>query len=132
MGDSSASWSATIARVTPAIVSLRVSQVRSFEGSPASYSYATGFVVDAERGILLTNRHVVTAGPVRAEAVFANHEEVSVSALYRDPIHDFAFLRFDVDAVRYLRVQAIPLAPAAARVGLDVRVVGNDAGEKVR
>ena len=31
---------------------------------------ATGFVVDAERGLILTNRHVVTPGPVVAEAVF--------------------------------------------------------------
>lgn len=36
------------------------------------------FVVDAERGIILTNRHVVTTGPVTADAVFANKEEVSL------------------------------------------------------
>ena len=68
---------------------MRVSQVRSFEGSPASHSYASGFVVDAARGLGLTNRHVLTTGPVTAEAVFADQEEVPVAALYRDPLHDF-------------------------------------------
>jgi hypothetical protein len=42
------------------------------------------------------------------------------------------FLRFDVSKVRFMSVVAIPLAPQRARVGVDVRVVGNDAGEKVR
>jgi pro-apoptotic serine protease NMA111 len=110
---------------------MRVSQVRSFEGAAASYSYATGFVVDAARGIIVSNRHVVTIGPVRAEAVFSDHEEVPVTALYRDPVHDFGFFRYDPGAVRYLRVPSIPLAPQSARVGLEVRVVGNDAGEKL-
>lgn len=86
-------WAATIARVTPAIVSMRVNAVRSHEGSAASYSYATGFVVDAGRGIILSNRHVVTTGPVNAEAVFANKEEVPVRAVYRDPVHDFGAYR---------------------------------------
>ena len=110
---------------------MRVSQTRSFEGAAASYSYATGFVVDSARGIIVSNRHVVTTGPVRAEAVFANHEEVPVTALYRDPVHDFGFFRYDPSAVKYLEVPSIPLAPHAARVGLDIRVVGNDAGEKL-
>lgn len=43
--------------------------VRSHEGFAASYSYATGFVVDSERGIILSNRHVVTTGPIMADAV---------------------------------------------------------------
>jgi pro-apoptotic serine protease NMA111 len=54
---------------------------------------ATGFVVDATRGLILTNRHVVTPGPIIAEAVFNNHEEVPVWPVYRDPVHDFGYAR---------------------------------------
>jgi S1-C subfamily serine protease len=50
----------------------RVTQTRSFDTENAGSSYATGFVVDAKRGIILTNRHVVTPGPVVADAVFLN------------------------------------------------------------
>lgn len=130
-GSSSNDWSATIARATPAIVSMRVAQTRSFEGAAANYSYASGFVIDADLGLILSNRHVVTTAPVRGEAVFSNNEEVPVSALYRDPVHDFGIFRYPPDAVRYLKVPSIPLAPHAARVGLEVKVVGNDAGEKL-
>lgn len=39
-------------------------------------SEATGFVVDAGRGYILTNRHVVGAGPFWGYCIFDNHEEV--------------------------------------------------------
>jgi hypothetical protein len=39
-------------------------------------SEATGFVVDAERGYILTNRHVVCSGPFWGYCIFDNHEEV--------------------------------------------------------
>jgi len=46
-------------------------------------------------------------------------------------IHDFGFFQFRTADVRYLKPVAIPLAPQAARVGLEVKVVGNDAGERL-
>lgn len=51
--------------------------------------------------------------------------------IYYDPIHDFGFLRFDPSKLEFMRPGEIELAPDAAAVGLDVRVVGNDSGEKV-
>jgi S1-C subfamily serine protease len=105
--------------------------VRAFDGDGASYSYATGFVVDAKAGIILTNRHVVAPGPVLADAIFVNKEEVALQAIYRDPVHDFGFYRFDPKALKYIEINEIPLRPEDARVGVDIRVVGNDAGEKM-
>jgi pro-apoptotic serine protease NMA111 len=88
-------------------------------------------VVDAERGLILTNRHVVMPGPVVAEAVFLNHEEVELTPVYRDPVHDFGFYRYDPAKLRHIRPETLPLAPEAAQVGREIRVVGNDAGEQI-
>lgn len=52
--------------------------------------------------------------------------------LYYDPVHDFAFLQFDPTKLQFMELVEVPLEPSAASVGLDVRVVGNDSGEKVR
>lgn len=126
-----ASWEATLERAVPAVVVIRGSAPRPFDTeSPGTYT-ATGFVVDAERGLILTNRHVVGAGPVVAEAIFQNHEEVDVRAVYRDPVHDFGFFRYDPDAVQFMEPGALELAPERARVGIEIRVIGNDAGEKL-
>nr|GEZ62604.1 hypothetical protein [Tanacetum cinerariifolium] len=44
-------------------------------------------------------------------------------------VHDFGFFRYDPDAI-HMSYEEIPLAPEAACVGLEIRVVGNDSGEK--
>jgi pro-apoptotic serine protease NMA111 len=124
-------WSDTIDRVAPSIVSLKVDVVRPFDTEEPRNTVATGFVVDAERGILMTNRHVVGPGPIVAEAVLLNNEELPVWPIYRDPVHDFGFFRFDPKDVRFQNLPALTLAPDGARVGVDIRVVGNDAGEKL-
>ncbi|GBF93978.1 protease Do-like [Raphidocelis subcapitata] len=124
-------WREALARVVPCVVVLKVTQTRACDTEAAGSSYATGFVVDKARGIILTNRHVVTPGPIVAEAIFHNREELPVFPVYYDPVHDFGFLRFDPSRLQFMAVGEVPLAPEAAAVGLDIRVVGNDSGEKI-
>ncbi|MCL7033809.1 hypothetical protein MKW94_021017 [Papaver nudicaule] len=124
-------WRKALSKVVPAVVVLRTTATKAFDTEAAGASYATGFVVDKKRGIILTNRHVVKPGPVVAEATFVNREETPVFPIYRDPVHDFGFFRYDPDTVKFLSYDEIPLAPEAASVGLEIRVVGNDSGEKV-
>ncbi len=124
-------WQETLDRIAPSVVVLRVSTPRAFDDLTPGTSTATGFVVDEKLGLILTNRHVVTSGPVVAEAVFQNNEEVDVRAVYRDPVHDFGIFRYDPDEVRFIRPGQLELAPSHAKVGTEIRVVGNDAGEKL-
>lgn len=73
--------------------------------------------------------------------------------LYRDPVHDFGFYRFDPRALKFMKCAEIPLNPTGnfgdctdryilhpyfryhitqgARIGAEIRVVGNDAGEQL-
>ncbi|MEO1593748.1 MAG: trypsin-like peptidase domain-containing protein [Pseudomonadota bacterium] len=124
-------WSSTIERISTGVVSIKIDSTRAFDTGWNVSSQATGFVVDAERGLILTNRHVVTPGPVVAEAVFLNNEEVSLQPVYYDPVHDFGFYRYDPATLSYIEPAELELAPARARVGRDIRVIGNDAGEKL-
>ena len=99
-------------------------------------------------------------GPVSAYVVLANHEVVPVTAIYRDPVHDFGLFKFDPKLVRHMKLAELPLKPENAKVwgmlwltsinssiimhhfhvhvsscciqiGIDVRVIGNNAGEKM-
>ncbi|EFJ36348.1 hypothetical protein SELMODRAFT_165477 [Selaginella moellendorffii] len=130
-GATAEDWQKSLARVVRGVVVLRTTACRAFDTETASSGYATGFVVDKARSIILTNRHVVKPGPVVAEAIFLNREEIPVYPLYRDPVHDFGFFRFDPKSVEFMNYEEIPLAPEAAAVGLEIRVVGNDSGEKL-
>jgi hypothetical protein len=121
----------TIEYVVKSVVSIHFCQTCSFDTDAASASEATGFVVDAEKGYILTNRHVVGAGPFIGYCIFDNHEECDVYPVYRDPVHDFGILRFDPKKIEYMSVSALKLHPDLAKVGVEIRVVGNDAGEKL-
>jgi len=118
-------------RVVPSVVMIRSYTPQAFDGKNAGSSYATGFIVDAERGILLTNRHVVQPGPVVAEAILQNNEEVQLQALYRDPIHDFGFFKFNPKDIKFMELNALTLRPSNARAGTEIRLIGSDAGEKI-
>ncbi len=124
-------WSSMVQAATPAVISIDILSTRAFDTGNAGHSFATGFVVDAERGIILTNRHVVTPGPVKSEGITQNNEVVPLRAIYRDPVHDFGFYQYDPAALRYTNVNALVLDPAGARVGMEIRVLGNNAGEKL-
>ena len=124
-------WLGTLERIASGVVSIRVDSTRAFDTEWNASTQATGFVVDGEQGIILTNRHVVTPGPIVAEAVFLNNEEVKLTPVYRDPVHDFGFFRYDPAALRYIEPVELPLVPDGAGIGREIRVVGNDAGEQL-
>ncbi|MGD8339960.1 MAG: PDZ domain-containing protein [Gammaproteobacteria bacterium] len=126
-----ANWNSTLERISSAVVSIRIDSPRAFDTERNVSSQATGFVVDAEQGLILTNRHVVTPGPVRAQAIFLNQEEVDLQPIYRDPVHDFGFFRYDPSDLQFMEPVELPLAPESAQIGRDIRVVGNDAGEQL-
>jgi S1-C subfamily serine protease len=124
-------WAVTLERIASSVVSIEVDATRAFDTEWNSSAQATGFVVDAERGLILTNRHVVTPGPVTAEATFLNREEVQLYPLYRDPVHDFGIYRYDPKKLRFIKPKALPLYPEGAQIGREIRVVGNNAGEQL-
>ncbi|MDH5239826.1 MAG: S1C family serine protease, partial [Gammaproteobacteria bacterium] len=124
-------WTQTLERIASGVVSIRIDSTRAFDTEWNSSSQATGFVVDAKRGIILTNRHVVAPGPVIAEAIFQNNEEVRLTPIYRDPVHDFGFFRYEPADLKYISPAELPLAPDGAGIGKEIRVVGNDAGEQL-
>jgi len=124
-------WAETVSKAANSVVSIQLSQLRNFNDSRQGGSSATGFVVDAERGIILTNRHVVGAGPIRLSATFQNQERVNAVPLYRDPVHDFAFIRYDPSKIEYANPQSLALRPDKVTTGMAIRVIGSDGGEQL-
>jgi pro-apoptotic serine protease NMA111 len=129
--EESPDWAVTLERIASSVVSIEVDATRAFDTEWNTSAQATGFVVDAERGLILTNRHVVTPGPVTATATFLNREEVQLYPIYRDPVHDFGFYRYDPSKLHFIKPKALPLYPEGAQVGREIRVVGNNAGEQL-
>jgi S1-C subfamily serine protease len=126
-----AAWAQTLERIASGVVSIQIDGTRAFDTEWNTSAQATGFVIDAKRGLILTNRHVVMPGPVIAQATFQNREEVQLYPVYRDPVHDFGIYRYDPAKLRFIQPAELPLYPAGAVIGREIRVVGNDAGEQL-
>src|SRR6202045_2405707 len=128
---SPANWAQTLERIATGVVTIQIDSTRACDTEWNTTAQATGFVIDAKRGLILTNRHVVTPGPVTAQAIFLNREEVQLYPVYRDPIHDFGIYRYDPAKLKFIQPAELPLYPAGAVIGREIRVVGNDAGEQL-
>ena len=75
---------------------------------------------------------MIKPGPVEARAKFSNLEEVDLKELWFDPIHDFGFFQYNPKDLRFQTNQVeIPLVPSHATVGTQIRVIGNNANEKL-
>ncbi|KAF8378632.1 hypothetical protein HHK36_029981 [Tetracentron sinense] len=126
-------WRNALSKVVPAVVVLKTTACRAFDTEPAGASSATGFVVDKRRGIILTTRQVVKPERKKCfetqEYLLLSEDHKAHLLLYE--VHDFGFFGYDPGAIQFLSYEEIPLAPEAACVGLEIRVVGNDSGEKV-
>jgi S1-C subfamily serine protease len=61
---------------------------------------------------------------------FSNEEVVPCRARYKDPVHDYSYLEYDVKEVKWPVVE-ISMFPDLAQVGTQVFLIGNDAGEKL-
>ncbi|KAI3570946.1 hypothetical protein IWW34DRAFT_874426 [Fusarium oxysporum f. sp. albedinis] len=118
-----------IEKVRKCVVSIKYQRPWRFDREFCDVGEATGFVVDAQIGLILTNRHVIGPGPFRGSIVFENNEELDVRPVYRDPVHDFGFLKFEPKSLKYMDLIAVELAPGLATVGTEIKLIGNDSGE---
>ena len=125
-----AGWKEIIDQAKLSVLMIEIETLADLENeSPGCYQ-ATGFVVDAEKGIILTNRHVVGASPSTARATFSNKEKISIKPLYYDPLHDFGFYRFNPRDLRFSKPKEFKLGDSdKVKIGEEIRVLGNNAAE---
>ncbi|HZM48032.1 MAG TPA: trypsin-like peptidase domain-containing protein [Burkholderiales bacterium] len=74
-------------------VQVRATLPVPFDGDRKGSGLGAGFVVDAERGWIMTNAHVVGRSPSRVEVAFHGRDFVEATKVYVDPFLDVAILR---------------------------------------
>lgn len=128
-----------LARVTPAVVSVHTKQrirVSPFGSDPMlrrmfpqltqeriNESLGSGVIVDAQRGLVLTNHHVIE-GAEEVSVTLNDGRTLSAEFVGSDPDTDIAVMKIPAQGL-----QAIPLADSGAlQVGDFVVAVGNPFG----
>jgi serine protease Do len=64
-----------------------------FNGDRKGSGFGAGFLVDAARGWVMTNAHVVSRSPSRVELAFHGQEFSEASKIYVDPYLDIALIK---------------------------------------
>ncbi|KAJ1949142.1 hypothetical protein FBU59_001275, partial [Linderina macrospora] len=124
-------WEDVHAEVRYSIVSIESAFPFPFGITSPKTSFGTGFVVDSEVGIILSNLHIMGVCPTTHKATFDTNEFVYLQPLHYDPIHDFAFFRYDPAALKHTKPKSIKLFPEGARPGVPFQMIGNASGEKL-
>lgn len=114
--------------VIDAVVNIHLNKVRAWDDGYNNAAKGTGFVIDSQKGVILTNKHILGTGPAIAYAEFSNKKIVSLVPIYRDPVHDFGLYQYNPEELGGLDISAIELHPHA-KIGGAIRLYGNDGGE---
>ncbi|MFN0205577.1 MAG: trypsin-like peptidase domain-containing protein [Planctomycetota bacterium] len=123
-----ADWNTVVVKSAQAVVSIR-SRIRVPVGRDEAGPFeGSGFVVDGQNGLVATNRHVAGEGVVLdLEIQFFDRSSTSASLVFADPLHDFAFLKFDPKAAPP-GLNTIPFDSRTPEIGEEIRMIGNNAG----
>eukprot|EP00924_Labyrinthula_sp_SR-Ha-C_P002488 maker-scaffold_16-snap-gene-6.23-mRNA-1 protein AED:0.05 eAED:0.06 QI:0/0/0/1/1/1/2/0/1136 len=128
-------WESIKTKYSPSVVCISVIYPKPFSHyvtSNESIASATGFIVDSSLGLILTNKHVVGQGPVRMTAKFLSNQELELTPLFVDPVHDFAFVFYDpAKLTANKKIISIPLFPNAASSSDKILIMGNNGGERL-
>jgi S1-C subfamily serine protease len=123
-------WTKQIKAFKEAVVNIETAKEIVFETEEPGVGYATGFVVDAQRGIIATNAHVTGISPSTVKVNFYNGNFTEAKALYYDPVHDFGFYKIDPASLGF-ELRAVRLGSwSQLEVGDEVLLIGNNEKEE--
>lgn len=128
--DAQHDWTEQVAAYKPMVVNVETSSEVVFETEVKGTNFATGFVVDAEHGIIATNRHVTGSSPAYVKINFHDGSFTEARILYYDPTHDFGFYQIDPAEVDF-ELQAVELGEwGELALGDELLLIGNNEKEE--
>ena len=93
------------------------------------YSSGTGFLVDREKGFILTNKHVSSQSPSIIDIYFKDQDYIDGSIAYVDPIFDMAIVTIDPKLIPDFAVEAPIACDQVSVQGESVVAFGHPAGQ---
>ncbi len=101
------------------------------EEEPAEpQSIGTGFIIDGDEGLVLTNKHVVSGTDGKYQIVTSTDKKYEVTKIYRDPLNDIAILQINKSQNVGDKLSPIELGDSSnLQVGQYVVAIGTALGE---
>ena len=123
-------WSPHIEEYKPMVVNIETASEIVFGLESKGISFATGFIIDSERGIIATNQHVTGSSPSYVKINFHDGSFTQARLLYYDPTHDFGFYQIDPETVLF-DMKSVSLGSwRNLSIGEDLLLIGNNEKEE--
>ncbi|MEY4762090.1 MAG: hypothetical protein RLZZ200_1946, partial [Pseudomonadota bacterium] len=116
-----------IAAMAASLVHLRFDMPYPVSGITERNYRGTGLVVDASRGLVVTDRNTVPVSVGDVRITFAGALEVPGKVEYIHPLHNLAVVSFDPALIAGTPVKSAKLDLRGLKVGQPVTVIGMDA-----
>jgi S1-C subfamily serine protease len=115
-------------KVSPAVVSIVIEEQQDIlSNNKVDNTIASGFIVNKEKGIIITNDHVVcTAGTYKI--VTKDGQTLNVTSIIRDQADDLAILKVDVSSKQLPASVSIAKNSDQVKPGQFIVAIGNPLG----
>lgn len=112
-------------RVTKGVVSINNDILKSAYNKAVQVS-GTGFIVNKEKGIIVTNAHVANVNAINDTYItFFNGREIKGHVIYSDPLLDFSYIKVEPSEIPTEAV-SLPLSSEKASLSQNVFIVGSN------
>lgn len=130
-------WDKIARKIVLAIINIQVTRSYFFDTMKSSEDRAIEFVVNKKLDLICTNAHVLSSASLSARATFFEWESfepdaanVNLFIIYTDPVHDFAFARYNTKDLKIDDIKSVQLSFAQeVKVFQDICIMSNDAGQ---
>ena len=123
-------WEQLSRNLKTTVVNIELARPIGLSEDRAQFDSGTGFVVDAQLGLVATVQHVTGESPLRrVDLVFSNGEKVVGDLYYYDPWHDFSFIKYDPKQLKFTPKTAEFGSHADLKEGEEVGLIGNASGQ---
>ena len=100
--------------------------IKEGEAETVEEDIGTGFVVDKEEGLVVTNRHVMSQSGLEYKVIGYDGSEYKVVNMYKDPVNDIAILQIEGEG----ELNEVVLGDSSnLKVGQRVVAIGTALGE---
>ena len=118
-------------RLAPSLVLVNFDMPYSVSGVTERNYHGTGLVIDAERGLVVTDRNTVPVAIGDVRLTFAGTVEVPGKVEFIHPLHNLAVVSYDPKLIGQTPVRSAKLNTIALKPGDDVWVIGLRSDNKV-
>lgn len=109
-------------------VKIKVQNEIAFNQDEAGSASGTGFLIDRERGWLLTNAHVATRSPSLVKVSFKDGDQIDAKRLHVDPLIDLAILSIPPKSIPATAIEAQLACDGEPVAGISVMAYGHPWG----